>query len=68
MKAMKAIKVLLVFIDVYFLVFCVTCSLFLFALFLWENIKDSVALPALAICSFATTLRITRDLIKFRFI
>lgn len=61
---MKAIKVLLVFIDIYFLIFCVTCSLFLDALFLWENVKNSVALPALAICSFVTTFRITRDLIK----
>lgn len=61
---MKAIKVLLVFIDIYFLIFCVTCSLFLAALFLWENVKHNVALPALAICSFVTTFRITFDLVK----
>lgn len=61
---MKAIKVLLVFIDIYFLIFCVTCSLFLAALFLWENVKHSVALPVLAICSFVTTFRITFDLVK----
>lgn len=61
---MKAIKVLLVFIDIYFLVFCVTCSIFLAALFLWENVKHTVALPVLVLSSFVTTFRITFDLVK----
>ena len=61
---MKAIKVLLVFINIYFLVFCVTCSIFLAALFLWENVKHTVALPVLVLSSFVTTFRITFDLVK----
>lgn len=61
---MKAIKVLLAFIVAYFLVFNATIAIFLFFQFLFENIKDSFALPALAIGSFLTTFRITRDLIK----
>lgn len=61
---MKAIKVLLVFITVYFLVFNVTIALFLLFQFLWENVKDSFALPMLIIASFVNTFRITFDLIK----
>lgn len=61
---MKAIKVLLVFIDIYFLVFFVTCSIFLAALFLWENVKHTVALPVLVLSSFVTTFKITFDLVK----
>lgn len=61
---MKAIKVLLVFIDIYFLVFCVTCGMFLAALFLWENVKHNVALPVLVLSSFVATSRITFDLVK----
>lgn len=63
-RMMKAIKVLLVFITVYFLVFNATIATFLLFQYLWENIKDSFALPALVICSFLTTFRITRDLVK----
>lgn len=63
-QMMKAIKVLLVFVTVYFLVFNATIALFLLFQFLWENIKDSFALPMLIIASFVTTSRITFDLIK----
>lgn len=62
--AIKAIKVLLVFVTVYFLVFFATAALFLLFQYLWENIKDSFALPALVFSSFLTTSRITFDLVK----
>lgn len=61
---MKAIKALVAFLVVYFLVFNATVAVFLFFQFIWENIKDSFALGALAIGSFLTTFRITRDLVK----
>lgn len=61
---MKAIKALVAFLVVYFLVLNATVAIFLFFQFIWENIKDSFALGALAIGSFLTTFRITRDLIK----
>jgi hypothetical protein len=64
MRAMKAIKVLLVFITIYFLVLNATIALFLLFQFLWENVKDSFALPMLIIASFVNAFRITRDLIK----
>lgn len=64
MTAIKAIKVLLVFVTVYFLVFFATAALFLLFQYLWENIKDSFALPALVFSSFLTTSRITFDLVK----
>lgn len=61
---MKAIKVICAFVTVYFLVFCVTCSIFLAALFLWENVKHTIAFPVLVFSSFVTTFRITFDLVK----
>ena len=61
---MKEIKVLLIFIVIYFLIFCVTCGMFLAALFLWENVKHTVALPVLVLSSFVTTFKITFDLVK----
>lgn len=64
MKAMKEIKVLLVFITVYFLVSNATMALFLLSQFLWENVRDSLAYPALILASFLTTSRITFDFVK----
>lgn len=61
---MKAIKVLLIFITIYFLVLNATIALFLLFQFLWESVKESFALPALILASFVTTSRITFDLIK----
>lgn len=63
-RAMKAIKVLLIFITIYFLVLNATIALFLLFQFLWENVKDSFAFPMLIIASFMNTFRITFDLIK----
>lgn len=63
-QMMKAIKVLLIFITIYFLVLNATIALFLLFQFLWENVKDSFALPAMIFASFVTTSRITFDLVK----
>ncbi len=64
MTVIKAIKVLVAFIVVYFLVFNATVAMFLFFQFIWGNIKDSFALYALALGSSITTFRITKDLFK----
>ena len=61
---MKAIKVLLAFAVVYFLVSNAIIALFLFSQFLRESVKDSFVLSTLIIGSFIATFIITRDLIK----
>ena len=61
---MKAIKVLLAFAAVYFLVSNAIIALYLFSQFLRESVKDSFVLSTLIIGSFIATFIITRDLIK----